>query len=216
MKLYGYYRSSAAYRVRIALNLKALAYETVAVDLRTGEQRSAAYLSRAPQGLVPALELDDGSMITQSTAIMEYLEQCWPSPALLPETPLHRARVRALAALITHDVHPLNNQRVLRYLSQELGVSEAASNSWYHHWISLGFDALQAQLKGPFCDGEAPGLADVCLVPQIYNARRFGMDIANWPLIAEIEARCLDMPAFADARPEAQADCPEALRASGR
>jgi maleylacetoacetate isomerase len=210
MLLYSYFRSSAAYRVRIALNLKGLAYEYVPVHLVKAEHRAAAYMTIHPQGLVPALR-DDGGILTQSLAIIEYLDETHPQPPLLPSTPAARARVRAIALLIACEIHPVNNLRVLQYLARNLGVDEASRNQWYRHWVSTGFDALEGQLAGDsqtgrFCHGETPTVADVCLVPQVANARRYEVPMDAYPTIARIDAACRELPAFADAAPERQPD----------
>ncbi|MEQ4537747.1 MAG: maleylacetoacetate isomerase [Billgrantia sp.] len=209
--LYGYFRSSAAYRVRIALNLKGLAYEQVAVNLVKGEQRAEENLARNPQGLVPVLETDDGTRLTQSLAICEYLEERHPEPALLPGDPSGRARVRSLAQLVACEIHPLNNLKVLKYLVHELKLDEAAKLAWYRHWIAEGFTALEARLAGEaatgaFCHGDSPSLADVCLVPQVFNAERFECDLSAYPTIRRIAERCRAMEAFAKAAPGAQPD----------
>lgn len=209
--LYGYFRSSAAYRVRIALNLKGLAYDQAPVNLVKGEQRGEEYLARNPQGLVPALVTDDGARLTQSLAICEYLDERYPEPALLPADAAGRARVRALAQAVACEIHPLNNLRVLKYLTGELGVDEATKMTWYRHWVSVGFAALETQLSreagsGDFCHGDAPGLADLCLVPQVFNAERFACDLAPYPRIRRIVANCRALDAFARAAPEAQPD----------
>lgn len=209
--LYGYFRSSAAYRVRIALNLKGLAYDQAPVNLVKGEQRGEEFLARNPQGLVPALITDDGARLTQSLAICEYLDERYPDPALLPADAAGRARVRALAQAVACEIHPLNNLRVLKYLTGELGVDEATKMTWYRHWISEGFAALEAQLSreagsGDFCHGDTPGLADLCLVPQVFNAERFACDLAAYPRIRRIVANCRALDAFARAAPEAQPD----------
>lgn len=209
--LYGYFRSSAAYRVRIALNLKGLAYEQVAVNLVKGEQRAEEKLARNPQGLVPVLETDDGTRLTQSLAICEYLEERHPEPALLPGDPAGRARVRSLAQLVACEIHPLNNLKVLKYLVHELKLDEAAKLAWYRHWIAEGFTALEARLAGEaatgaFCHGDSPSLADVCLVPQVFNAERFECDLSAYPTIRRIAERCRAMEAFAKAAPGAQPD----------
>lgn len=209
--LYGYFRSSAAYRVRIALNLKGLAYDQAPVNLVKGEQRGEDFLARNPQGLVPALVTDDGVRLSQSLAICEYLDERYPEPALLPVDAAGRARVRALALSVACEIHPLNNLRVLKYLTGELGVDEAAKMTWYRHWIAEGFAALEAQLSreagsGDFCHGDTPGLADLCLVPQVFNAERFACDLAPYPRIRRIVANCRALDAFARAAPEAQPD----------
>jgi maleylpyruvate isomerase len=210
MKLYSYFRSSAAYRVRIALNLKGLAYEYVPVHLRKGEQRAEPYRAVNAQQLVPALA-DDRGTFTQSLAIIEYLEERYPEPPLLPAAPEARARVRAIALAIACEIHPLDNTRVLQYLTRTLGVGEEAKNGWYRHWIDLGLSALEAQLAGDpatgkFCHGAAPTLADVCLVPQLANARRFPMPVDGYPTLVRIEAACNALPAFAAAAPALQPD----------
>lgn len=209
--LYGYFRSSAAYRVRIALNLKGLTYHQVPVDLVKGEQYGTDHLARHPQGLVPALASDDGMTLTQSLAICEYLDECHPTPPLLPADAAGRARVRALAQLVACEMHPLNNLRVLTYLVDELGASDDAKLRWYYHWIAAGFSALEAQLSraagsGDFCHGDDPTLADICLVPQVFNAERFACDLGNYPRIQHIVANCRALPAFAQATPAAQPD----------
>jgi maleylpyruvate isomerase len=211
MKLYGYFRSSAAYRVRIALNLKGLAAELVFVHLRKGEQRAESYLARNPQGLVPALATDDGTVLTQSLAIIEYLDETHPTPPLLPEDPAGRARVRSIALEIACDIHPLDNLRVLQYLRKTVGASEAQKDAWYEHWIVVGCTALETRLAreaatGRFCHGDTPTLADVFLVPQLANARRVNMSLAAYPTLTRIEAACLALPEFAAAAPAAQPD----------
>lgn len=211
MKLYSYYRSSAAYRVRIALNLKQLPYETAAVHLlkNGGEQKQPEYSAKNPQKLVPALE-DGGRVLTQSLAIIEYLEEQYPHRALLPADAAGRARVRALAQLIACDIHPLNNLRVLGYLKDTLAAGEDARSQWYRHWVQQGFAALETLLQsdqtGRFCHGDAPGLADCCLVPQVYNARRFGVDLSPYSTIVRIDAACSALEAFQAAAPENQPD----------
>ncbi|MBB3141426.1 maleylacetoacetate isomerase [Halomonas organivorans] len=209
--LYGYFRSSAAYRVRIALNLKGLAYDQAPVNLVKGEQRGEAHLARHPQGLVPVLETDDGLRLTQSLAICEYLEECHPTPALLPEHPADRARVRALAQLVACEIHPLDNLRVLKYLVGELGVDDAAKLAWYRHWVHEGFAALETQLSreagsGEFCHGDTPTLADICLVPQVFNAERFECDLSAYPRIRRIAGNARALEAFRKAAPEEQPD----------
>lgn len=212
MKLHTYFRSSAAYRVRIALNLKGIQAEMAPVHLLKdgGEQFSAAYDALNPSHLVPLLE-DGGMRLTQSLAIIEYLDETHPQPPLLPPDARGRARVRALAQAIACDIHPINNLRVLKYLSEELGVSADQKNAWYRHWVALGLQALETQLArepetGRFCHGDTPTIADCCLVPQLYNARRFECDLTSYPTLLAIADRCEQLPAFADARPERQAD----------
>ena len=208
MKLYGYFRSSAAYRVRIALNLKGLAYEHVGVHLTKGEQRAEAYVALNAQGLVPTL-IDDGATLTQSLAIIEYLDERHPEPPLLPAAAADRARVRAIALAIACDIHPLNNLRVLKYLTGVLKIGEDAKNTWYRHWIDAGLTALEAQLAGnpatgSYCHGDAPTLADVCLVPQLANARRMAVPLEPYPTLVRIDAHCHKLDAFANAAPERQ------------
>lgn len=211
MELYTYFRSSAAYRVRIALNLKGLKtdYRYVHLIKNGGEQHRPEYLALNPQGRVPTL-VDDGHVLTQSLAIIEYLEETHPEPPLLPKDALGRARVRALAQVIACDIHPINNQRILKYLDQELHADEAARTRWYRHWVIEGFTALEKLLDNPatgkFCHGNQPTLADVCLVPQVFNAQRFSVDLAPFPTIQRINEHCLTLKAFADAAPEKQPD----------
>jgi maleylpyruvate isomerase len=210
MKLYTYFRSSAAYRTRIALNLKGLEAEQVFVHLPNDQQRVPEYLALNPQGLVPAL-VDGEHLLTQSLAIIEYLDETHPQPPLLPGSAADRARIRSLALAIACDIHPIDNLRVLRYLTGVLGVSEDARNQWYGHWIREGLTAMETQLArdpqtGRFCHGDTPTLADVCLVPQLANARRVSMDIGAFPTIARIELECQALPAFADAAPMKQPD----------
>ncbi|HYH22978.1 MAG TPA: maleylacetoacetate isomerase [Azospirillum sp.] len=210
MKLYGYFRSSAAYRVRIALNLKGLQAEQASVHLRKGEQKQPPFAALNPQKFVPVL-VDGDTALTQSLAIVEYLEEVHPQPPLLPTDPAGRARVRALALAIACDIHPLNNLRVLNYLRSPLGQDEEARNTWYRHWVAEGFDALEAMLAndpatGRFCHGDAPTLADVCLVPQVANAERFDCDLAPYPTIRRIAEAARALPAFAAAAPEKQPD----------
>ena len=207
--LYGYYRSSAAYRVRIALNLKGLDYRQQPVNLLKGEQRDPAYLALNPQGLVPAL-LDGGQLLTQSLAICEYLDEAYPdTPALLPAGLMERARVRALALSICADIHPLHNSRVLKYLQAELAVDEPQREAWIRHWIASGFAALEQTLASQptrYACGELPGLLDACLVPQVFAARRFGLDLTPYPHIVRVDAALATLPAFAAAHPSQQAD----------
>lgn len=210
MKLYTYWRSSAAFRVRIALNHKGLTAEQAPLHLRHDAQRAPEYLALNPQGLVPALAVP-GAVLTQSLAIIEYLEETCPEPALLPRAPLARAEVRALACSIACDLHPLNNLRVLRYLRQELGAEQAAVDAWYRHWVQQGFSALEQQAQrlsrdGRHLYGDCVTLADVCLVPQYYNAVRYGCDLTPYPLLAGICAALNELPAFAAAAPGRQGD----------
>ncbi|MFN3703349.1 maleylacetoacetate isomerase [Thermomonas sp.] len=214
LQLYSYWRSSAAYRVRIGLNLKGLPYEIVPVHLVRdgGQQHSDAYRALNPQELVPTLGHGQ-RRLTQSLAILEYLDEVWPTPPLLPATARERQRVRALALLVACEVHPLNNLRVLQYFEHEWNVPQPERDAWVKHWIEDGFRAAEALLAehpstGDFCEGEMPTLADCCLVPQVYNARRFGVDLAPYPTIRRIEAACLALPAFDAARPENQPDAP--------
>ena len=207
MILYGYNLSSASYRVRIALNLKKLPYTSVLKNLRAGEHRLSDFLSINTQGFVPALGLDDGAVLTQSVAIIEYLDEIYPEPPLLPAEPLARARVRALTQAITSDLHPLNNLRVLRYLEDKLTLDKATRDAWYRHWVEVGFDALERWLvrdaaTGLCCHGNSPTLADICLVPQVFNARRFAVDMNPYPRISGIDAVCRELPAFRSAAPE--------------
>jgi maleylpyruvate isomerase len=209
MILYGYSLSSASYRVRIALALKGLQVTSVPVNLRAGEQRLDEFLQINSQGFVPALVMDDGAVLTQSVAIIEYLDEIHPEPPLLPKAPVARARVRSIAQAIACDVHPLNNLRVLQYLENELQHSKETRETWYRHWVRVGFDALERWLvrdgaTGRFCHGDTPTLADVCLVPQVFNARRFALDLGPYPRIVEIDAACRDLPAFQGAAPERQ------------
>lgn len=212
MKLYTFFRSSASYRVRIALNIKGLTYEQVPIHLRRGggEQLGAAYKAINPQALVPALE-DNGKILTQSLAIIEYLEETHPTPPLLPTGPADKALVRGMAMVIACEVHPIQNLRVLNYVKARYNQTDAQINDWAQHWIDLGLSALEQMIaaqpqRGKFCFGEMPTLADICLVPQLGNARRYGCDISKHPTILQIEKSCLALPAFADAAPEKQPD----------
>jgi maleylacetoacetate isomerase len=209
MILHGHALSSASYRVRIALALKGLHVTAVLLDLRAGEQRLEEFLQINSQGFVPALTLESGAVLTQSVAIIEYLDEIHPNPPLLPQEPLARARVRALTQAITCDVHPLNNLRVLQYLENVLHHDKATRDLWYGHWVRLGFDALERWLArdaatGRFCHGDRPTMADVCLVPQVSNARRFAVDLAPYPRIVGIDAACRELAAFQGAAPERQ------------
>lgn len=212
MKLYTYFRSSAAYRVRIALNLKGLGYESIPVHLVRGggEQKLPDYKARNPLGLVPTLE-HDSTVLTQSLAIMEWLEETHPSPALLPATADARAQVRAIAQTIACDIHPLNNLRVLSYLTHDLGLSEEQKTQWYRHWVQEGLQAVERLLEqggstGSFCYGDTPTLADCCLVPQVFNALRFNCPLDSMPTIQRIVSACEALEAFQKAAPSQQAD----------
>lgn len=214
LTLYSYWRSSAAYRVRIALNLKQLPHRIVPVNLINdgGEQHTEAYRALNPQQLVPVLKHGNRS-ICQSLAIMEYLDETWPEQPLLPSTARERARVRSLAQAVACDIHPLNNLRVLQFFKNDWQVPQAECDDWARHWIRTGFLAIEQWLSenpstGEFCEGERPGLADCCLVPQVYNAHRFNVAMEAFPTIARINASCLALPAFEAARPERQADAP--------
>ena len=207
MKLYDYFRSTACYRVRIALNLKGINYEKISIHLLNngGEQHSTEYRQLNPQELVPSLEIK-GHIITQSLAIIDYLDETFPNPALLPKDPLDRATIRSLALIIACDMHPLNNLRVLKQLKEEFKPSEAQVEEWYHLWLKAGFDAFETKLQSikriqPFCFGHAASLADLCLIPQVYNAQRFNFAMDAYPLINEINAHCLTIKPFQDATP---------------
>jgi maleylpyruvate isomerase len=209
MILYGYSMSSASYRVRIALSLKGIEVTHVTKQLRRGEHRLKDFLHVNPQGFVPVLQLDDGQVITQSLAIVEYLDEVYPEPALLPASPAERARVRGMAQLIACDIHPLNNMRILQYLEGPLAHTPSTRDAWYRHWIEAGFAALEEMLardasRGRFCYGESPTLADVCLVPQVFNARRFSVELGAYPRIVAIDTACRELAAFAGAAPEKQ------------
>lgn len=210
MILYDYFRSSASYRVRITLNLKDLSYDVIPINLLTAEQISDVHLDRNPQGLVPTLDIE-GEIITQSVAICEYLEESFPyTRPLLPHHPLERARVRSLVNIITCDIHPINNLRVLKYLVSKLDVTEVQKIEWYRHWIKEGFYAVEKQLveskkTGIFCHGDTPTLADVCLVPQVFNANRFEVDMKNYPTIERITDACNNLDAFITAQPNFKA-----------
>lgn len=212
MKLYTYFRSSAAWRVRIALALKGIRTDDEFIHLLKsgGQQRTAAFRAVNPMGLVPALVLDDGTVLTQSIAIMEYLEETHPEPPLLPDDPEARARVRAIALGIACEIHPLNNLRVLRYLKHAMAQSDASRDAWYRHWIAEGLTALETAVhdtgSGPFLFGAAPGMADVCLVPQIANARRLKCPMDAYPTLLRAEAAALSVPAFRDSAPDRQPD----------
>ncbi len=209
--LHNFFRSSTSTRLRAALNLKGLDYDYVAYKLRAGETRTPDYLAKNPQGLVPALELEDGTVLTQSLAIIEWLDEIQPEPALLPGDALGRARVRALAYMIACEIHPLNNLRVLGYLSDPIGADEEAVKTWFRHWVSTTFDALEAELSaspqaGRFCHGDVPSLADLCLYAQVWNNRRFDISPVPWPTLARIFDALDQLPAFAKAAPPHQPD----------
>lgn len=208
MKLYSYFRSSAAFRVRIAMNLKGLAYEPSFVHLPRGEHRAPAYGAINPQALVPTLE-DGGVLLTQSLAIIEYLEETHPGVPLLPSDSLGRARVRSLAMLIACEIHPVNNLRILQHLKRALGQNDEQVNAWYRHWIADGlakFEADLAKAPGKFCHGDSPTLADCCLVPQVFNAQRYQCDLAPFPATMRIFAECMKLDAFDRAQPSKQPD----------
>ena len=210
MKLYDYFRSSGAYRVRIALNLKGLDYESKVVHLANNEQFAADFAARNPQSLIPVLE-DGDITLTQSLAIIEYLDEVYTDPPFLPEGAVARARVRSLALAVACDIHPLNNLRVLRYLSGPLGLDETAKLAWYHHWVKVGLAAMEERVArkaetGDFCHRDFPGLADICLIPQLANARRYNVDLAGFPTLTRIEANCMGLKPFQRAAPEVQPD----------
>lgn len=211
MQLYTYFRSSAAYRVRIALNLKGLAAEEIYLHLRKREHLATDYLKLNPQGLVPTLIDDDGVTLSQSLAILEYLEETRPQPPILPGEAAARGRVRQLAQIVACDIHPIDNLKVLNYLTNELGVSDEARVTWYQHWIGQGMTALERLLAdsdatGRYCHGDTPGMADICLVPQVYNAQRFDTDMSAYPTVMRINDACLQLDAFAKAAPDVQPD----------
>jgi maleylacetoacetate isomerase len=209
VKLYSYFRSSAAYRVRIALNLKGLAYETVPVHLvkEGGHNRRPEFRAINPQMRVPALVAPTGEVLIQSLAIIEYLDETHPEPPLLPKDPIARAQARAIAEIVGCDIHPLNNIGSLRYLKRELHQEQAAIDLWYHHWVLTGFEAIEALVRpGPYACGGAVTVADLCLVPQVYNARRLNVPLDKFPKIVAIDTACLALPAFDRARPENQPD----------
>jgi len=206
IRLHGYWRSSAAYRVRIALALKGVAYEPVEVNLAAGEQRSVAYRAHNPQGLVPALDVD-GTIIGQSLAIIDWLDATHPEPPLVPRDPLARARVLSQALVIAADIHPIDNLRVLQRLTEQFGADQPAKDAWYRHWIAEGFTALEQMAgagieRGPFLGGDAPNLADICLVPQMYNARRFDVPLDAYPKLVAADAAAQALPVIAAVAPE--------------
>lgn len=217
MELYGYFRSSTSYRVRIALNFKGLDYVQHGVNLKDGDHLQSPYRQVNPQGAVPTL-IDDGLKLTQSTAIIEYLEEKYPDPPMLPEDLAARAYCRQVAQVVGSDIHPLDNLRVLKYLVRELGVDEEAKMTWYRRWVDKGFKTIERLMResehhtGKFVCGDAPTLADMYLVPQIYNAKRFDCPLDNFPLIREVDEACSQHPAFIKAIPENQPDAPEELK----
>jgi maleylacetoacetate isomerase len=209
LKLYSYFRSSAAYRVRIALNLKGITHETVPVHLTRdgGQQTGAAFRAINPQMRVPALMLDSGEVLTQSLAIIDYLDQVCPAPPMVPAEAVPRAKARGIAEIIACDIHPLNNLVTLNYLRGPLGHEQTAVDAWYAHWIVAGFEAIEAMIQpAPYAIGAAPGVADLCIVPQVYNARRYKVALERFPRILGVEAACLKLAAFDRARPESQPD----------
>jgi maleylacetoacetate isomerase len=207
MKLYTYWRSTTSYRVRIALNLKGIASEAVPINLVSGEQTSPYYAALNPSLGVPALVTGAGDVLTQSMAILEWLEECYPEPPMLPADPLARARVRAAAFAVATDIHPVNNLRVMAKL-KAMGHSQQETVAWMNHWMTRGFQAFSRLIDhdSPYCFGNTPGLADICLVPQLYNAHRWGCDLTPFPRLIDIEIRCLTLRAFDAARPDAQPD----------
>lgn len=212
LQLYSYYRSSAAYRVRIALEIKQLNHQQIPINLLSGEHRQSKYLQTNLQGLVPAINTSEGTL-TQSLAIIEYLEERYPRPSLLPKSPMNRAQVRSVAMQVAMDIHPLNNPRVTKFLGATIGLNEVKKQHWYYHWIEQGFSALENNLKalnsnGHYCLGETVTMADICLIPQVYNALRFDCPMQDYPIINAIYKHCTSMPSFIAASPESQADYP--------
>jgi maleylacetoacetate isomerase len=206
IKLYDYFRSTASYRLRIALNLKGLVYEKIPIDLRIGEQRSADYLKINPQGLVPALQMGS-EILTQSLAIIEYLNETSPEKPFLPKDPLERAKIRSFAYVIAEDIHPINNLRVLNYLRDHLQISNEQKHQYYHHWLKQGFDTLEEKLKESptkhaFCFGDSPSLADICLIPQIFNAQRFHFDLSSYSMCLKVLEHAHTFEAFVNAYPK--------------
>ena len=211
MKLHNYWRSSTSYRTRIVLAMKGLDYEYLTYSLLKGEQYGETYTSLNRQGLVPSLELDDGTVLTQSLAIIEYLEEEYPEPPILPGDALARARIRAIAHAVALEIHPVNNLRMLKYLKRQLGQEQSAIDDWFRHWVAETFRPLEADLAshpatGRFCHGDTPTLADICLVPQVFNGGRFNVDMSPYPTIQRIYDTCMELEAFADAAPPRQPD----------
>ena len=212
LQLYSYYRSSAAYRVRIALEIKQLSYHQLPVNLLSGEHRQSQYLQTNPGGLVPTMSTAEG-ILTQSLAIIEYLEERYPKLSLLPQGAMDRAQVRSIAYQVAMDIHPLNNPRVTQFIEATVGLNQEQKLDWYHHWIAQGFGALETNLKvlnsnGRYCFGDRVTLADICLIPQVYNALRFDCPMQDYPLINAIYRHCTGLPDFIAASPESQPDCP--------
>jgi maleylacetoacetate isomerase/maleylpyruvate isomerase len=214
MKLYSYWRSTTSFRVRAALNLKSVAYDLVPIDLVAGDQRDEPYVELNPNASVPTLILDDGTVLTQSMAILDYIDAVWPKPQLIPSAPLERARVMAAAQTVACDVHPVNNLRVIAELKSRFGATPEEARNWMCHWMSEGFTSLEKQLADDtqFSFGSAPNVADLCVVAQIYNARRWGMDLHPFRKICRVEAACLDVPAIAAAHPDQQIEAQEIAR----
>ncbi len=220
--LYNYFRSSTSYRVRIALNYKNIPYRQKGVNLVKGEQWSPEYTGLNPQGAVPVLIDENGYALTQSLAILDYLEETHPAPSFYPEDVKERAFVRQIALIVSCDIHPVNNLRVLKYLTENLGISEEQKLDWYQKWIYDNMSSIEIMLnksphhnKGEYCCGSAPTIADFCLIPQVYNARRYNCDMTRFPLIEAVEQKCLAYPAFIKADPHTQPDTPEELRRTG-
>ena len=212
LQLYSYYRSSAAYRVRITLEIKQLSYKILPINLLTSEHRQPKYLQTNLQGLVPTMSTPEGTL-SQSLAIIEYLEERYPQPSLLPKTPIDRAQVRSIAHQVAMDIHPLNNPRVTQFLGATIGLNKGQRLHWYHHWIARGFGALEKHLKalnsnGQYCLGEMVTMADICLIPQVYNALRFDCPMQDYPLISTVYSHCSGLAGFIAASPESQLDCP--------
>ena len=209
MKLYSYFRSSASYRVRIALNIKKVNYDIEPINIVNGEQRESTYLEKNKQGLVPALELDTGEILTQSSAIIEFLDHAFPEIPLIPSDKVLAAKARALGSIITNEIQPLNNLRVLEYIRDVEKFDSSQVTKWYHTWLRSGFDALENSIVKPFCLGETITIIECCLIPQVYNAHRFKFDMSNYPKIQRVCKLCLELESFQRASPEAQPDHPE-------